>query len=123
MYQPDWDKHGFDKNSALRVINEGDSDDESEYTYYINMDNIYLQTELKATSENPEIVKAKWQYSLMIVGMALLQGHAGDKEAEDESDVSPEERVLNTTAIIAPVLLPIIESLGGLSQEDLIGAG
>ena len=123
VYQPDWDKHGFDKNSALRVINEGDSDDESEYTYYINMDNIYLQTELKATSENPEIVKAKWQYSLMIVGMALLQGHASDKEAEDEDDESPEERVFNTTAILAPVLLPIIDSLGGLSQEDLNGSG
>ena len=123
VYQPDWDKHGFDKNSALRVINEGDSDDKNEYTYYINMDNIYLQTELKATSENPEIIKAKWQYSLMIVGMALLQGHASDKEAEDEDDVSPEERVFNTTAILAPVLLPIIESLGGLSQEDLNGAG
>ena len=122
VYQPDWDKHGFDKNSALRVINEGDSDDKNEYTYYINMDNIYLQTELKATSENPEIVKAKWQYSLMIVGMALLQGHTSDKEAEDEDDVSPEDRVFNTTSTLAPVLLPIIESLGGLSQEDLNGA-
>ena len=123
VYQPDWDKHGFDKNSALRVINEGGSDDESEYTYYINMDNIYLQTELKATSESPEIVKAKWQYSLMIVGMALLQGDGNDKEAEDEADESSEERVFNTTAILAPVLLPIIESLGGLSQEDLNGIG
>ena len=124
VYQSDWDKHGFDKNSALKVINEGDSDETSEYTYYINMDNVYLQTELKATSENPEIVKAKWQYSLMIVGMALLRGHASeDKEAEDEDDASPGERVFKTTAILAPVLLPIIESLGGLSQEDLNGAG
>ena len=123
VYQSDWDKHAFDKYSALKVVHEGDSDEEGEYTYYINMDNVYLQTELKATSENPEIVKAKWQYSLMIVGMALLRGHASeDKEAEDEDDASPGERVFNTTAILAPVLLPIIESLGGLSQEDFNGA-
>ena len=123
VYQPEWDKHGFDKNSALKVVNEGDATKEGSYTYYLNMDKIYLQTELKATNESPEVVKAKWQYSLMIVGMALIHGQAGDEDTDDEGGLSVEERVFRTTAILAPVLLPIIESLGGLSQEDLNGAG
>ncbi len=120
VYQSDWDTHGFDKNSALKVVHEGNAIEEGLYTYYINMDNIYLQTELKTTREDPDVVKAKWQYSLMIVGMALLQNQRSDEDAEE--DISPEERVLKTTTALAPVLLPIIETLGGLSQEDLNGA-
>ena len=123
VWQSDWDKHGFDKNSALKVFNEGDETEGGSYTYYINMDNIYLQTELKAASESPEVVKAKWQYSLMIVGMALIHGQASDEDIDDEDGLSVEEQVFRTTTILAPVLLPIIESLGGLSQEDLNGAG
>ena len=82
------------------------------------MDNIYLQTELKATSENPEIMKARWQYSLMVVGMALLKDETGGINVDDEI-VSIECLVSKTTATLAPVLLPLIESLGALSEDDL----
>ena len=123
VYQEDWDIHGFDKYSALKVVHDPGNDEASRdsYSYYINMDNIYLQTELKATSENPEIVKARWQYSLMVVGMALLQDQREGISVADE-DVSIEDLVFKTTATIAPVLLPLIESLGALSEDDLTGS-
>lgn len=123
VYQEDWDIRGFDKYSALKVVHDPGNDEISRdsYSYYINMDNIYLQTELKATSENPEIVKARWQYSLMVVGMALLQDQREGISVADE-DVSIEDLVFKTTATLAPVLLPLIESLGALSEDDLTGS-
>ena len=120
VYQENWGIHGFDKHSALKVVHDpgNDASLRDSYTYYINMDNIYLQTELKATSENPEIVKARWQYSLMVVGMALLQDEREGITVDDEN-VSIEDLVAKTTATLAPVLLPLIESLGALSEDDL----
>lgn len=122
IYEQDWPKHNFDKYSALKVThNPSDEDgDPGSYDYYINMDNIYLNTELKSTRENPEIVKSRWQFGMVLIGMALLrtqeEPELGDVENGDET---LEERVLNTTAAIAPVMLPLIEHLGALTEDDL----
>ena len=130
VYERDWDQHNFDKNSALKVIYDPSDDEENSgsYTYYINMDNIYLTTELKATKENIDIVKSRWKFGMALIGMALLRnqkepetgaGTDNGRVSEEESDETPGERVLKTTAAIAPVLLPLIEHLGGLSEEGL----
>ena len=123
VYEAEWQNHRFDKNSALRAVYDpSEEEGSSEYTFYINMDNIYLNTELKATSEDPEIVKSRWQYGMAIVGMALLRDQAGPAAADEQVERyggTPEAGVFNATAAIAPVLLPLIEHLGALSEEDL----
>ena len=130
VYREDWDTHGFDRNSALKVIPESDDDAGSSgsHTYYINMDNIYLNTELKTTKESPEIMKARWKFGMTLIGMALLRdlenAEAGtepenDSVRDDEAGPAPAEQVFKSTAAIAPVLLPLIEHLGGLSEEEL----
>ena len=107
-----------------------DSSDEEEghgdYTYYINMDNVYLNTELKSTRENPDIVKSRWQYGMVLIGMALLRvgkdiepGLGSSQLNADGREFSVEEEVLRTTTAIAPVLLPLIEYLGGLSEDEI----
>ena len=92
------------------------------------MDNVYLKTELKATRENPDIVKSKWQYGMVLIGMALLRDsseavppNGADHAARNDEDVTPEERAFVATAAIAPVLLPLIEHLGNLSDEEVRG--
>lgn len=131
IYEPEWGTYGFDKNSALRAVYDLSADEGSPglHTYYINMDNVYLKAELKATKENLEIVKSRWKFGMVLVGMALLKDaqtssttEDSDRVSEDDDDVTPEEQVFKTTAAIAPVLLPLIEHLGGLSEED-IGQG
>ena len=122
VFEQDWPKHNFDKYSALRVIHDpsDDEDDSGSYTYYINMDNIYLNTELKATKDSLDIVKSRWQFGMVLIGMALLkvqrEPEIGDSEGIEET---LGERILNTTSAVAPVLLPLIEHLGGLSEEEL----
>ncbi len=119
--EPDWSKYSFDKYSALNVIHDPSNDEEypGSFTYYINMDNIYLNTELKSTKENPDIVKSRWQFGMVLIGMALLNQEEPEGSDADDTRETLEERVFITTTAIAPVLLPLIEHLGGLSEEEL----
>ena len=128
VYEREWEKHEFDRNSALKAIydvSDGDENASGSHTYYINMDNVYLNTELKVTKVTPEILKARWQYGMVIVGMALLRTLNGSDAARgvafsaDDNGMTPEEEVAKATAAIAPVLLPLIEHLGALSDDDL----
>ena len=129
VHEPEWDKHGFDRNSALKAVYDPSDDQDVSngyHTYYINMDNIYLNTELKATKENPDIVKARWQYGMVLIGLALLRNDKSSEVFDNNGQASerddskrPEDVVYNATAAIAPVLLPLIEHLGGLSDEDV----
>ena len=129
VYQSEWHKYGFDKYSALKVVHEPSDlgDDSGTYTYCINMDNIHLKTELKATSENPRIIKARWQFGLVLIGMALLKDESVASSestnglfAAQYEEISAEERVARAAKSIAPVLLPLIEHLGALSEEEVV---
>ena len=118
VYEPEWEKHGFDRNSALKAIYDPSDDEEGapgSHTYYINMDNVYLNTELKVTKENPEIVKFRWQYGMVLIGLAMLR----DQGSDTESTMTSEDEVVKVTAAIAPVMLPLIEHLGALSEEEV----
>ena len=130
LFEKDWEKYCFDKFSALKAIQEQTDDDGSagSLTFYINMDNLYLRAELKATTENPEIIQARWKFGLALVGMALLKdldsAEPGTETengfiADEDSSPTPTEQVFKATAAIAPVLLPLIEHLGGLSEEEV----
>ncbi|MBI2854305.1 MAG: hypothetical protein HYX87_05210 [Chloroflexi bacterium] len=132
VFQDGWNtSNKFDKYSALKVVSDPaeDDDDTDTYTYYVNMDNIYLKTELKSTKYSPEIVKARWQYGLVLIGLAMLRddtqrqkdasvsGSSGEDSGNGEMTIY--DRILQTTAALSPVLLPLVESLGSLSEDDL----
>jgi hypothetical protein len=136
VYERDWAKYGFDKFTALRIKHAGISDENSSngearpgYDFYVNMDNFYLKAEMKAAHGNPEVTRARFTYGMVLVGFALLQQEEVDRrrrerkgsESEDqeqqEPDVNIEEQVQRITEALAPVLIPMIESLGGLDQE------
>ena len=105
----EWKKHEFDKYSALRVVSAG----EVGYDFFVNLDNLYLNTEIKALShsEEPELLQQKFKFAMSLIGMMVL------KEIERESDESAVQRitlddVTEFTRMIAPVILPMIDSLG-----------
>ena len=127
VHESEWYKHGFDKHSALRVIHDPSDkeDDPGSHVYYINMDNTYLRTELKTTKESPAIIKARWRFGLVIIGMVLLKEETDSATsltngqiAENYEEVSVVERVGKAAKAIAPALLPLIEHLGVASVED-----
>ena len=117
VYEPDWTLHNFDKYSALKVeyYPATDEKEAGSYEYFLNMDNIHLMTELKGTKEDMEIVKSRWQFGMVLIGIALLNG--SPQERENDDNPTPEENVRELTKAIAPILLPMIEHLGALSEE------
>jgi hypothetical protein len=138
VYESRWEsrKPKFDQYSALQILQEEAADPESTsdgntavYSFWVNMDNIYLKTEMKYSKTNSEIIKARYMYGLVLIGMALIQANASaekvktdDESRDQEGDVEEltlEERVFRISSAIAPVLLPLVESLGSLTEEQI----
>ena len=136
VYEHDWEnrKQKFGKFSALEIVQESADLDESGefkapvYSFWVNMDNIYLKTEIKSSKADPEILKARYIYGFVLIGLALIQEDmrqektkktAEETEPEEDNGITLEQQVFQTSSAIAPVLLPLIESLGGLSEEQI----
>jgi len=140
--EPEWDKYSFDKYTALRVgiSDVGESNGESQnghrhvvYDFKINMDNLFFKSELKTGNQEADILKARWKYGLVLVGLALLHDDAqsqkggsppepGDENEEDSPSQTIEQRVESFTRAIAPVLLPMINSLGSPDIEPAVAS-
>jgi hypothetical protein len=132
VHESEWG-NDFDKYSALRIKNTGAIDEnestengkDSAYDFFVNIDNIHLQSELKSGYEEAEVVRARFRYGIVMVGLAMIQdfarGRSGDDapDTDEEASIDIEEQVFQVTKAISPVILPIIESLGGLSSSDL----
>lgn len=113
----EWDKYDFDKESALKVIDSG----ENGYDFFINMDNIHLQTEAKLNSEDePSILEARYKYGMVLIGLAFLKAREDSEELLEKCDesVNIEEMINLATRTISPVLLPMISGLGELVEDS-----
>lgn len=134
--EKDWQKENppFDRYAALRITDAGHPVDNGDngngqdvYDFYVNVDNVYLKSELKSTRQEPEIVRRRFIYGLVLFGLALLHDEAvsrkrgkttgvGD-DSEREGGEQIEAKVESFSRAIAPFLLPIMESLGSLDLE------
>ena len=134
----------FHKHSALRVrttdvqdstANDNEDGRHDVFDFIINMDNVFLKSELKNSKEAIELLQKRWQYALVLVGLALLHddkqksksGAAKGKDGEwqdtdsDKDECSSEQidqRIEALTIALAPVLLPMIECLGALDIDS-----
>jgi len=143
VFEKDWEKYKFDKLTALRIKHTGTSDENGDtedtnglYDFYINLDNLYLQMELKAGHRDSNLTRARFKYGMVLIGLALL--HDAERERitrqrkhvacedvrvqECEED-NIEQRVEKVARAIAPILLPMIESLADLEEEPPVVLG
>jgi hypothetical protein len=114
--------------------NADDDNRHDVFDFKINMDNVFLKTELKSTKDDIELIQKRWQYALVLVGLALLHedrqqrkaNHDGNgsigargqrDDEEDGSTETIEDKVAKVSTALAPVLLPMIDSLGSLDVE------
>jgi hypothetical protein len=116
----EWDKYGFDKYTALMVKDTG----EGTYDFFVNIDNICLQSEIKALPRDadPRLLEARFEYSLILIGLAILkegveQDASPSCSEQQETDLL-EDQVARITRAIAPVLLPMIATLGDLDLPE-----
>lgn len=122
-----WPEHFDDDRDCMDMLEEPAEDDPDTmvYTFYMNEDNVALQTELKATKRHPPLIKKQFEIGAVLVALALIhdQQHKSRADRDDEEDAENGEATLPkqvraTTRALAPVLLPMIQALGELSEED-----
>lgn len=135
----EWAKHSppFDQHTALIVKDSGTSASDATpansakviYDFFINTDNIhmqrYLKSELKA-GEDDRVARTRFELGMMLGGLALIhqdrldrKGNHSNGDEESAPRESIETRVAEVTKAFAPFLLPMIDALGALDEEQI----
>ena len=66
----DYKEFKFNQHSALKVRSAGE---ENGYDFFINMDNVYLKTDMKGnTKTDPVILEARYSYGMVLLGISIL---------------------------------------------------
>ncbi len=91
------------------------------YDFFVNEDNLYLQNELKHAKKNVEILKNRFKYGMVLLGLGLLYDEEKNPIAKNEQSSGNEAdittKVATFTRAIAPILLPMIGALGALDDK------
>ena len=113
-----WTRHFKDDADALSVKDGG----EGGYDFFLNMDNVYLQNEMKGLAKvEPKLLEARFKYGMVLIGVSLLEyfeHKLSQKDKSAENDSSIPEKIYHLSKGISPVLLPMISSLGELELEE-----
>lgn len=110
----EWDTYDFDRESALAVLSTGNDIND----FYVNMENIHLQSELKPIAKNEakmKLLKARYKYSMVLIGLSILGYGKNHHNREDEhkSEIEdPSQVVRQVTRMVSPVILPMIAVMG-----------
>jgi hypothetical protein len=121
---PNWKQHFADDHDCLEVIDDV-TDGESRYSFYLNADNRALQTELKASRGSSIVLLKQFEVAAVLVGLSLLYARETmPKPTENDTESKGEDedmlkRIQLTTRAVAPILLPMIKTLGALTEDDV----
>lgn len=139
--EKDWVKYKFDRYTSCEIVQDANEQNEDDviYTFRINVDNLYLQTELKAGGEDPRLPRAKFVFGNVLVGLALIQYFQEHRESDSEADgngdanggmrsalpgeLTVEVFVKEATRALGPFILPMIDRLGALSEDEVTALG
>lgn len=121
----------FDGYTALRIkqVETGATEDGDEphevYDFQVNMDNIHLQREIKSSKAEPDILRTQFKVGMVLIGLALIQREkelrkaSKDANDDDENDsFTLMEKVEEFSRAAAQILLPMLESLGGIEADS-----
>lgn len=121
-----WKRYKFDEFSACTFVedNVSGSSDKSEYTFYVNVDNRYLVTDQKERVADGALYEAKFVYGNVLLALALIHQNRGQQQTQkgdDGEEGSLSEQVARVTRGIAPFLVPMIDGLGALTDDEVSG--
>jgi hypothetical protein len=127
VYREEWDKHGFDEFTAMKIDPigyTGEAEDIELYEFKVNMDNVGLLNEIKEKRLNDPGARKQFMYANVLVGLSiLLQDKNQPKKAADApngeaAQPSVEDRVDSTCRALAPFMLALT-SLGGMDFSEV----
>ena len=135
----EWEKYHFDRYTACEIVQDADdsNEDDAIYTFRINVDNVHLQTEIKMGTEDSRLSRTKFVFGNVLVGLALIQYFKEREKSrtKDESngngngqqhlpnDLTVELFVKEATRALSPFILPMINRLGALSEDEVATLG
>lgn len=123
-----WRRHNFDSSIACHVLSEPirvNGKDTIEHIFYINLSNTCLHTEMKYQKADPRTLEAKFKYGNVLLGLAMLhddENNRGNRN-DQEKESSVQEQIRLVTSAVSPVLLPMIDQLSGLSDDEIESFG
>jgi len=117
----EWEKYDFNKYSALRVKYA----DEKGYDFFINIDNIYLNTELKTTKIEQSILKEQYKAGMVLIALSLIHDYEEKEETKKKEnieeiegeEISILEIIYDVTKAVSPFLIPMITVLGDIERK------
>ena len=119
-----WERHHFTPETACHVetdpVTDDDGKESEEHTFYINLDNTSLMTEMKYAKQDVRLIEAKFKYANVLLGLAMLHDDEHSREGEDveSEDVTVQDRIRKVSEAVAPVILPMIDQLSGLDESE-----
>ncbi len=120
VYEKDWEKlENFGKYSAMHVIKSKSNaaDGNVEFTFYVNMDNIYLQHEIKADVESKVELEAYFKYGMALLGISVIYDDQQNK-AEKERFEDIERRISEYSRAMGPIIIPMIKEFHDIDLRD-----
>jgi hypothetical protein len=123
-----WELHFSSLDDCLTVIDDGEmvaGKSEPDYQFYLNEGNKALQTELKFTKLPAAAVKKQYEIGIVLMGMAMIHDdkHHGAGNGKEGEGKKEDDQVFNNisafTRAVAPVIIPTIQALGDLADEDI----
>ncbi len=113
-HKDDWNTIGMNESSGLFLMSSDEGSD-----YHINMDNKYLLTELKALKESEiQLARARYKYGLVLIALSVESYYKTNENIE--FSYSMEDAVKEITSIVAPILIPLIDSMSELEETALV---
>jgi hypothetical protein len=118
VYEKDWELNGLNKFSALKAVTEKGDDGTPRFTFFVNMDNIYLQHEIKQDLDHRIETEAYFQMGLALIAISLIYDEEQNKESF-EKDKSPdlEDKIESFSRAVAPILIPMIKEFGDMDLK------
>lgn len=119
VYENEWSTHEFDKYSAVRVVKSkvNDNVQNIEFTFYVNMDNIYLLHEIKGKIEDKTEIEAFFEYGMALIGISIIYDDQQNKTERDRFE-GIEERIAMFTRAMSPMIIPMIREFHELDLKD-----
>ena len=94
-----WQRYNFKSDTACHVVSElvaVDGKDVPNHTFYINISNTSLLTEMKYRNVDTRVLEAKFKYGNVLLGLAMLHeadSSSNDQGSSDEREESVEDQI------------------------------
>lgn len=127
-----WSRHFGGVDDCLSVIDDGGETEDGaakhDYSFYLNEDNRALRFEIGSNKLAAAAIKKQFEVAITLVGLAILHDadlSSGKSKADDENENTQDgveagtARVANATRALAPIMLPLINTLSDLGQFEV----